>query len=112
MLRGQSARAALAAIMPATTGVKTMQKYRADVSERQNDGAIVWRTDWIGGPSLAKIENCRMNIAGEPRVTAYVTGEADTWFSIPAVCSYKGCRVRGYITGDDDGELMFRVVFY
>jgi hypothetical protein len=88
-----------------------MQKYRADVSRVQNDGAIVWSADWIGGRSLAKIENCRMNISGEPRVTAYATDDADTWFSIPAVCSYKGCRVRGYITRDD-GELIFCVVYY
>jgi len=62
-----------------------MQKYRADISEKQADGAIVWRTQWIGGPSLAKIENCRLeNMAGDMRRTVYITGEADTCFSIPA----------------------------
>lgn len=88
-----------------------MLKYRADTSKKREDGSIEWFAQWMGGPSLSKIENCRTNLAGDPRVTAFVTGEADSWFSIPAVCSYRGCRVRGYITSDDDGPL-FRVCFY
>jgi hypothetical protein len=91
--------------------VMGMQKYRADVKKAQPDGAIVWSAEWMGGRSLSMITNCRTDMAGDPRVTAYVTGEADTFFSIPAVCSYMGCRVRGYVTSDDDG-LMFRVVYY
>ena len=80
-----------------------MQKFRADKSEVQADGAIVWRSDWMGGPSLARINNCRLqNLAGNMRATVYVTGEADTWFSVPAVCKIKGCRVRGYVTGESD----------
>jgi len=69
------------------------------------DGSVSWFSHWIGGPSLAKIENCRTNLAGDPRVTAFVQGEADTYFSIPAICSYRGCRVRGYVTHDDNGPL-------
>jgi len=90
-----------------------MQKYRADISEKQADGAIVWRTQWIGGPSLAKIENCRLeNMAGDMRRTVYITGEADTCFSIPAVCKLAGCRVKGYVTSDDDKNLVFRRDYY
>jgi hypothetical protein len=85
-----------------------MLKYRADKSEYNRDGSISWYTAWMGGPSLSKIENCRTDLAGDSRVTAFIQGDADTFFSIPAVCSYRGCRVRGYVTGDDDGPL-FRV---
>jgi hypothetical protein len=90
-----------------------MQKYRADVSEQQVDGAIVWRCEWIGGPSLARINNCRLdNLAGDMRRTVYITGEANTYFSIPAVTKLAGKSVRGYVTGDDDGNLVFRHCYY
>ncbi len=90
-----------------------MQKYRADTSETQADGAIVWRSEWIGGPSLARINNCRLeNLIGDMRRTVYITGEADTFFSIPAVMRLHGCRVRGYVTGDGNGNLVFRHVYY
>ena len=88
-----------------------MQKYRADTSELQPDGSIQWFAQWMGGPTLAKIEHCRLNLAGDMRRTVYITGEADTFFSIPAVCSLYGCRVKGYVTTDDDG-LHFRHVYY
>jgi len=89
-----------------------MQKYRADYSEPQPDGATRWYAKWMGGPTLAKIQDCRLNIAGEPRRAVYITGEPDTWFSIPAETRYMGKRIRGYITGDDDGNLYFRQVYY
>lgn len=89
-----------------------MQKYRADYSEQQPDGSLAWYAKWMGGPSLAKIENCHWeSLAGDVLVTAYVTGEPGTWFSTPAVCSYKGCRVRGYITGRETG-MVFRHTYY
>ena len=89
-----------------------MQKYRADTSRLQDDGAILWFAEWMGGSSLAKIENCRLNLAeGDWRRTVYITGEPDTFFSQPAVCKIRGCRVKGYVTGDDDG-LMFRHVYH
>jgi hypothetical protein len=80
-----------------------MLKYRADRSEREADGAVAWFALWMGGPSLSKIENCRSMFSGDARVTAFITGEPDTYFSIPAVCSFRGCRVRGYVTRDDEG---------
>ncbi len=89
-----------------------MQKYRADISETQPDGAIVWSSKWMGGPSLARVDNCRLsNLSGDIRATVYITGEADTWFSIPAVCRIKGCRVRGYLASDDD-NLVFHHTYY
>lgn len=92
-----------------------MQKYRADKAEKQPDGAIVWRTEWMGGPTLARIDNCRLeNLAGDMRRTVYITGEPDTYFSVPAVCRIAGCRVRGYVTnadGDTD-NLVFRHCYY
>lgn len=89
-----------------------MQKYRADECSTQADGAKVWCARWMGGPSLARINECRwVSLEGEPRVTAYITGEADTAFSIPAVCSYRGKRVRGYIT-QDDANLVFRHTYF
>jgi len=82
-----------------------LQKYRADISEPQSDGSIQWSTRWIGGPSLSKIENCRIE-GSELRRTVYTTGEPDTYFSQPAACQVKGKTVRGYVTGED-GVLVF-----
>lgn len=90
-----------------------MQKYRADISETQPDGATVWCAKWMHGSTLAKIDNCRLeNLQGEMRRTVYVTGDPDTWFSIPAVCKLNGCCVRGYVTTADDGCLVFRHTYY
>jgi hypothetical protein len=89
-----------------------MQKYRADEPINQPDGSVAWYADWMGGPSLAKIDNCRLtNLAGDMRRTVYITGEPDTAFSQPAVCRLAGVRVRGYVTADD-GCLVFRHVYY
>jgi hypothetical protein len=90
-----------------------LQKYRADKKgETQTNGAIPYYTNWIGGPSLALIKNCPIRNTvidtGISARTVYVRGEPDTWFSQPAVCSYKGKTIRGYITGDDNNELEFR----
>jgi hypothetical protein len=62
---------------------------------------------------LAKIVDCRLaDLAGDMRRTVYITGDPDTYFSIPAVCKIMGCRVKGYVTGDDDGNLVFHHVYY
>jgi len=90
-----------------------MQKYRSDICQKQDDGAKVWLAQWLGGPSMAKIENCRLeNLAGNMRRTVYITGEADTAFSIPAVCKLAGKRIKGYVTGDDDGNIVFCHCYY
>lgn len=90
-----------------------MQKYRADESTIQPDGAVVWCAKWTGGPSLSRINNCLLaSMAGDMRRTVYITGEPDTAFSIPAVCKLAGRRIRGYVTGDDSGNLVFRHCYY
>jgi len=88
-----------------------MQKYRADSFKSQSDGAVLWFADWIGGPSLSKISDCRLNLAGDIRRTVYITGEHDTVFSQPAICKIQGCRVKGYVTSDDSG-LYFQHGYY
>jgi hypothetical protein len=90
-----------------------MQKYRADSSETQSDGATVWFADWLGGATISRINNCRLvNLHGDMRATVYITGEPDTYFSTPAVCRLFGCRVKGYITGDGEGQIVFHHVYY
>lgn len=90
-----------------------MQRYRANTSETQPDGAKLWYSNWLGGPTLAKIENCKLeSLQGDMRRTVYITGEPDTYFSIPAVCKIAGCRVKGYVTGDGEGNTVFRHVYY
>lgn len=90
-----------------------LQKYRADRLEHtQPDGARCYVSDCLGGLTLAKIENCRWtSLAGEPRITVYVVGESDTFFSQPAKCYYMGRVVRGYVTSDD-GALVFHHCYY
>jgi hypothetical protein len=87
-----------------------MKRFRTDFFEDQLDGARVGYTHWIGGPSLSEVRNCRLeSLAGDMRANVYVTSaEPATFFSIGAVCSIKGCRVRGYLTGDGDGSVVFR----
>lgn len=49
-------------------------RYRRDESHKQSDGAIAWYAKWMGGPSLAKIENCQLaNLAGDMRRTVTIT---------------------------------------
>ncbi len=88
-----------------------LQKYRADEQgPTQSDGAIPFYTRWMGGPTLALIRNCRIeNYAVIAPRTVYIRGEADTWFSLPAACTYRGKTVTGYVTSvDSSGEYVFR----
>lgn len=88
-------------------------RYRADYSEQMPDGSLAWFARWLGGPTLSKIENCHWeSLEGDTMVTAFVAGEADTYFSIPAYCHYRGCRVRGYLTGTDNGSYVFHHGYY
>ena len=88
-----------------------MQKYRADYSKPMPDGAVAWFAKWFGGPSLAKIDACHIH-GTTLRRTVYVTGEPDTWFSIPAATRVKGRYVGGYLTGSDnvEGALVFHAM--
>lgn len=85
-----------------------------DHQRSQDDGAIVCYTKWLGGFSVARIDNCRLDsLVGNMRRTVYITGEAeaDILFSIPAVCKLFGCLVRGYVT-TKDGNVVFRHCYY
>lgn len=89
------------------------QKFRADSFETQSDGAKVWFADWMGGATISKIENCRLeNLVGDMRRTVVITGDPDSYFSTPAECSIGGSKVRGYITGDGEGRIVFRHTYF
>lgn len=89
-----------------------LAKYRSDKSKPQADGAILWFANWIGGPSLSKIENCQWeSLDGQPRVTVHIQSEPDTYFSQPAKCYYQGKIVKGYVTGNETG-LVFNHCYY
>lgn len=86
-----------------------LQKYRADIKgETQKDGAIPWFANWVGGPSLSLIRNCRISsLSGEnisPR-TVYVSGEPDSYFTLPARIQFKSKMVKGYVAWVDDGYI-------
>lgn len=90
-----------------------MPTYRSDTSRTQPDGAILWFAEWLGGPTLAKIVNCQLvNMENMAPRTVTITGEPDTYFSQPAECRIAGCHVRGYVTGDDNGNLVFRQTYF
>src|SRR5262245_1862503 len=38
-----------------------MQKYRADTRKQNRDGSVSWFAQWMGGPTLSKVSNCRTN---------------------------------------------------
>lgn len=86
-----------------------MTHYRKDYSEPNKDGSLNHYTRWIGGPSLAAVDNCRTKLGFRANVS--IKGEADTYFSIPAEFRFKGSRVNGYITYDEDGPI-FHHCFY
>lgn len=54
--------------------------------------------------SLAVVRNCPVGRTPDgapdnrPRRSCRITGEPDTFFSVPAVCSIGGRKVRGFIT--------------
>lgn len=79
-------------------------KYRADEQgTKRPNGSIPWYCKWMGGPTLALVRNCPTPWG--PR-TVYVTGEADTMFSIPAAMTWrlggKTINIRGYLCQQSD----------
>ncbi len=90
-----------------------LQVYRADKGTLQSDGATVWHAEWDFGPSLVKITNCRLaTLCGDMRRTVYIVGDPDAWFSTPAKTRLHGVTVTGYVTEDDNGNLVFRHTYY
>lgn len=81
-------------------------KFRADNDVAQSDYAILWFSE----PQhiLSKIEDCRLaRLVGDMRYTVYAQGMPDTFFSIPAVCWIGSSRIKGFITNDGEGNLVF-----
>lgn len=76
------------------------QKFRATVPHQFANGAVGYAP---GGPfdclgPYAKVEYCPIDGLPSVRRTAYATGYADTMFSIPARCQYKGKTLKGYFS--------------
>jgi hypothetical protein len=57
------------------------------------------------GP-YAKVQNCPIK-GTSLRLTAYATGTADTFFSVPACTRYRGKHVGGFFSTDQDGGIVF-----
>ena len=72
-----------------------------DMGTEHPNGSICFRT-FPPNDNLSKVKNCP--VAGTVlRLTAVVSGEPDTWFSIPAKIQYKKKKISGFITSKDDG---------
>lgn len=75
------------------------QRYRADESRQEKGDVVAWYARWMGGLTLAKLVNCP---TPHGRRTVYITGEPDTYFTIPATCRVQGRTVKGYVTCEDE----------
>lgn len=73
-------------------------KFRVDIEEENEHGQVLGFTSWMAGKTLARVKGCRFH--GETRVTAYVTGEADTFFTQPARINLGKRSVKGFLTCD------------
>lgn len=84
-----------------------LQKYHTigEEPEKLPNGSIACRGHTWHGTHLALVRNCPIYRGGEyvQRLTAYVQGEPDTFFSIPAAVKLKGKTVRGHLTIDETG---------
>lgn len=85
------------------------QKFYANPNTKrvEKNGAVSFAP---GGPfdcvgHYAKIKNCP--VAGVPglRLTAYASGYADTFFSVPACTRYRGQHIAGYFAADENGPV-------
>ena len=86
----------------------SMLNFRADFSRTDEiNQAILWFSNWFGGPTLAKISNCPIH-GTDKRLTVYITGHPDTWFSVPAATRYRGKYIAGYVTYDSELGHHFR----
>ena len=83
-----------------------MQRLIARTRRAFPNGAIGWAP---GGPMdclgpYAKVENCPIK-GTDIRRTAYASGYADTFFSVPACTRYKGKYISGFFTSSEDGPV-------
>lgn len=65
------------------------------------DEVFPWFADWIGGPSLVRLENCPRG-KGMSRGTVHIVGEMQDW-KIPAVTIFSKYKVKGYVTHTETG---------
>jgi len=79
-------------------------KFRVDAEEVNEHGQTVGHTHWMGGPTLARIIGAVCDDG--KRRTAYVTGEPDTFFSLPARVNVGKRSISGWL-GVDDGLWRF-----
>jgi hypothetical protein len=82
-------------------------KYRVDYEVTTENSQTIGYTDWIGGPTIARIKGALCS-DGSVR-TAYVTGEPSTWFSIPARVNVGKKSYNGTIVNEDG---IYRFTFY
>lgn len=75
-------------------------KFRVDAEETNEHGQTIGRTVWMGGPSLARVKGAVCDDG--TRRTAYVTGEPDTFFSIPARVNIGKRSVSGWLGCEDN----------
>ena len=79
-------------------------KFRVDAEEVNEHGQTLGYAHWLGGPTLARVKGAVCDDG--MRRTAYITGEADTWFSLPARVNVGKRSVKGWL-GCDDGLWRF-----
>lgn len=79
-------------------------KFRVDTEETNIYDQTIGRTVWMGGRTLARVKGAICD-DGQRR-TAYVTGEPDTWFSVPARVNVGKRSVTGWL-GCEDGLYRF-----
>jgi hypothetical protein len=82
-----------------------LQKFVAREPYTFANGVVGYRP---GGPwdclgPYAKVLDCPID--GHPGFTrtCYATGHADTFFSVPAACTYRGVTIRGFFMLEDAG---------
>jgi hypothetical protein len=90
-----------------------MQRFIAREPYTFSNGAIGWSP---GGPMdclgpYAKVQNCPIH-GTDIRRTAYATGYADTFFSVPACIRYRGRCIKGYFTVEDDACVFHPMDFH
>ena len=78
-------------------------KFRVDREETTENGQILGWTDWIGGPTLARIKGC---VCSDGKIrTAYVTGEHLTYWTLPARVNDGKKSVKGQLYFCEDEGL-------
>lgn len=84
-----------------------MTIYRIDRYETNEHDPLqqLGYADWMGGPTLSNVRGAIVAGTAERR-SARVTGEADTWFSVPAQVKLKGRTIKGWL-GSEDGIYYF-----